>query len=335
MKREAPNLFAALLLGVFGNVLLTSQVGYSVRPGVLLFPISAAALTLAAVAFAWSWRILEKNPLARWSLMALLAMSSALEILRLWRLFSSAYPDGMSMFGICLMIVAPVIYLRRVSSIAQTANVVLSILLVTCVLLVISIAPQLRLFNLQSAPVTAQQVQTTFLAQAVLFPEYLLPALWPGSARFGKHTLLRLSLFGVTFSVAAHFVLELFFGAGAPLQENPLHTAAQSGALSIFNRLEWLQLILWTMIVTIKLAMYLYAGVHLMGGAACKSENNAVGLDRFPFYFGLMLLLCALWRSADIDRLASVRNLLLLIFTGMVILGGAFRWLLGARAKTA
>ena len=32
MKREAPNLFAALLLGVFGNVLLTSQVGYLVRP---------------------------------------------------------------------------------------------------------------------------------------------------------------------------------------------------------------------------------------------------------------------------------------------------------------
>ena len=333
MKREAPNLFAALLLGVFGNVLLTSQVGYCVRPGVLLMPISAVALTLAALAFGWAWRLLGQNLLVRWSLLALLAMSSALEILRLWRLYSSAYPDGMSMFGICLMIVAPVIYLRRVSSIAQTANVVLAVLLVTSVLLVISIAPELRLFNLQCVGLSEQQVQATFLAQMVLFPEYLLPALWPGSARFGKHTLLRLSVFGAGFSVAAHFVLELFFGADAPLQENPLHTAAQSGALSIFNRLEWLQLILWTMIVTIKLAMYLYAGVHLMGGYACKSENNAVGLDRFPFYFGLMLFLCALWRSADIDRLVFARNLLLAVFAGLIVTGGVFRWLLGAKPK--
>ena len=333
MKREAPNLFAALLLGVFGNVLLTSQVGYSVRPGILLLPMSAAGLTLAAWSLAWAWRLLGQNMLVRWSLLALLAMSSAVEILRLWRLFSSAYPDGMSMFGICLMIVAPVIYLRRVSSIAQTANVVLTILLVTSVLLVISIAPELRLFNLQCTALTGQQVVTTLMAQMVLFPEYLLPALWPGSARFGKHTLLRLSAFGMSFSVAAHFILELFFGADAPLQENPLHTAAQSGALSIFNRLEWLQLILWTMIVTIKLAMYLYAGIHLMGGNACKSENNAVGLDRFPFYFGLMLFLCAMWRSADIDRLAAVRNFLLAVFAGLIVLGGVFRWLLGTRPK--
>lgn len=333
MKREAPNLFAALLLGLFGNVLLCSQVGYYVRPGVLIMPMSAAVLVLVAVAFSWAWRLVGQNLPVRWGLLALLAMGSAVEILRLWRLFVSAYPDGMSMFGICLMIVAPVIYLRRVSSIAQTANVVLALLLVICVLLVASIAPELQLYNLQCVRLTRDQVQRTFLAQVVLFPEYLLPALWPGSARFGKHTLLRLSVFGVGFSVAAHFILELFFGADAPLQENPLHTAAQSGALSIFNRLEWLQLILWTMIVTIKLAMYLYAGVHLMGGHACKSENNAVGLDRFPFYFILMLFLCALWRSADIDRLATARDLLLAVFVGLIVLGGVFRWLLGARPK--
>lgn len=333
MKREAPNLFAALLLGVFGNVLLSSQVGYYVRPGALMMLVSAAALTLAASAFSWAWQLVGQDRPVRWILLALLAMSSAVEILRLWRLFVSAYPDGMSMFGICLMIVVPVIYLRRVSSIAQTANVVLAVLLVTSVLLVASIAQELRLYNLQCVSLTGEQVRRTFLAQAVLFPEYLLPALWPGSARFGKRTLLRLSVFGVGFSVAAHFILELFFGADAPLQENPLHTAAQSGALSIFNRLEWLQLILWTMIVTIKLAMYLYAGVHLMGGHACKSENNAVGLDRFPFYFILMLFLCALWRSADIDRLAIARDLLLAAFVGLIVLGGVFRWLLGARPK--
>lgn len=327
MKREAPNLFAALLLGIFGNVLLSSQVGYCVRPGVLLLPVSVILLTGVSVAFSRAWQAAEQKAIARWSLLALLAMSSALEILRLWRLLASVYPDGMNMFGICLMIVVPVIYLRRVSSIAQTANVVLSVLLVSSLLLVISVAPQLHISNLQCVPVSREQISATLWAQVVLYPEYLLPALWPDSARFGRHTLLRLAGWGLSFSLSDHLLLELFFGADAPLQENPLHTAAQSGALSVFNRLEWLQLILWTMIVTIKLALYLYAGVHLMGGNACKSENNAVGLDRFPCYFGLLLFLCVLWRSSDIDNLISIRNILVLAYTILIVLGGVWHWL--------
>lgn len=335
MKREAPNLFAAVLLGVFGNVLLSSRSGYWVRPGILLLPVSVAALTIASMAFAWAWRRVGQSPLARWLLLAMLAMSSAVEILRLWRLFESAYPDGMSMFGVCLMIVAPVIYLRRVSSIAQTANVVLAVLLVASVFMVVSIAPQLRVSNLQCVPLSLQQAKTTLWAQLVLYPELLLPSLWPDSARFGKHTLLRLAGWGLVFSAAVHLVLELFFGADALMQENPLHTAAQSGAFSIFNRLEWLQLILWMMVVTIKLAMYLYAGVHLMGGHACKSENNAVGLDRFPFYFGLMLFLCALWRSADVNMLTGIRNGLLLAYAAVIVLGGVVQWLLEPKSEPA
>ncbi len=327
MKREAPNLFAALLLGIFGNVLLSSQVGYCVRPGVLLLPVSVVILTGIATVFSYAWRVAGQKTLARWGLLALLAMSSALEILRLWRLLASVYPDGMNMFGICLMIVVPVIYLRRVSSIAQTANVVLSILLVSSILMALSIAPQLHVSNLQCVPLSRDQITSTLWAQVVLYPEFLLPALWPDSARFGRHTLLRLAGWGLAFSLADHLLLELFFGVDAPIQENPLHTAAQSGALSVFNRLEWLQLILWTMIVTIKLALYLYAGVHLMGGNACKSENNAVGLDRFPCYFGLLLFLCILWRSSDIDSLMTTRNVLVLVYTIFIVLGGVWHWL--------
>lgn len=335
MKREAPNLFAALLLGVFGNVLLSSQAEYWVRPGLLLLPLSIMLLTTVSLAFSWAWEQVGQSKVTHWLLLVLLAMSSAIEILRLWRLFVSAYPDGMSMFGICLMIVAPVIYLRRVSSIAQTANVVLAVLFVASVFMVISIASQLRLSNLQSIPLSARQVEITVCAQSILYPEFLLPALWPGSARFGKHTLLRLAGFGLTFSAAVHLLMELFFGADAPLRENPLHTVAQSGALSIFNRLEWLQLILWTMVVTVKLALYLYAGVHLMGGRACQSENNAVGLDRFPFYFGLMLFLCALWRSADVTMLLKIRNGLLLLYAVAIIAGGVCRWLLKQKTESA
>ena len=84
-----------------------------------------------------------------------------------------------------------------------------------------------------------------------------------------------------------------------PLRADPVHAAARCGALSIFNRLEWLQFILWVMAVTVKLALYLYALVRLLGGRS-KAENSAAGLDRFPCVSGRHL--AALRRAAQ-DRL--------------------------------
>ena len=62
-----------------------------------------------------------------------------------------------------------------------------------------------------------------------------------------------------------------------------LYTPPRGAGRWIFNRLEWLQFILWVMAVTVKLALYLYALVRLLGGQS-KAENSAAGLDRFPLY---------------------------------------------------
>ena len=70
------------------------------------------------------------------------------------------------------------------------------------------------------------------------------------------------------FDAAVHLLLELFFGAAMPTRQTPVQGAAQCGALSIFNRLEWLQILLWCMVVTVRLALYLYAMVELWGGRA-------------------------------------------------------------------
>ena len=80
-----------------------------------------------------------------------------------------------------------------------------------------------------------------------------------------------------------HLILELFYGAAMPLHIDPAHAAARCGALSIFNRLEWLQFILWVMAVTVKLALYLYALVRLLGGQN-KAEDSAAGMDWIPLY---------------------------------------------------
>ena len=59
MKRENPDLYAALLLGGLLHTLLCAQARYGARAGLLALPFSAAALTLAAVLFARAWRQLE------------------------------------------------------------------------------------------------------------------------------------------------------------------------------------------------------------------------------------------------------------------------------------
>lgn len=332
MKRQNPNLLPALLCGVCAGVLLSGRSGYWVRPGLWAAPASMAALWLTGVAFAWAWRQAKGCRVCEMALLALLGASSALEILRLWRLYESVYADGVGMFGVCLMIVLPVIYLRRVSSIAQTSRVVLSLLAVGGALMLLAIAPQLHVTNLQQAACSPSGLGAAFASQTVLYPELLLPALWPQEEKRGRHASARLAVATVTVSVGMHLLLELFFGAGMPLRENPLHAAAQSGALSIFNRLEWLQLILWTMLVTVKLALYLYAGVRLIGGRTGQKDNNAVGLDRFPFYFLLMLFLCALLRDSDLDLLFAWRNGAAWALAALVLTGGVFRWLFGKKA---
>lgn len=332
MRDKTPSLFAALLVCLLVNVLLSRQTGYWTRAGVLVAPVSVLALAATGWMFAHSWR-LGANRFTRALFAVLLAVSSVLELLRMWQLSTTLYPDGVTLAAICLTVLLPVIYLRRVSAISQTANVLLCLLLLATAVMVLSIAGRLRPYNLQAHALTAAGLGDAAWAQWSLYPEFLLPALWPDRDKRGAHTLLRLSAFTVAFGLAAHGTLELFFGAAMPGRQNPLHTAAQSGALSVFNRLEWLQLMLWTMVISLKLALYLYAMIRLCGGES-KAEDSAVGLDRFPLYFAAMLLACVLLRDIDTEQAFTLRNAAAWGFAGLVGIEGGLKWLLSARQNS-
>ena len=53
------------------------------------------------------------------------------------------------------------------------------------------------------------------------------------------------------------------------------------------------------MVVTVRLALYLYAMVELWGGRA-GAGSAAAGLDRYPLYFGGMALLCTVLRTVTL-----------------------------------
>ena len=291
MKRECPSLFAALLVSLLVNVLLRSQTAYWPRAGLFSAVVCAPLLAGVGWLFARSWR-LAADPVYKLLFGALLVYTSVLELLRLWQLADRLYPGAVTLTSVCLLVVLPVVYLRRVSALSQTAYAVLCLLVLATVAMLASVLPRLCIVNLQTAALTQGDFFAAVRDQLTLYPEYLLPALWPEQDKRGRHTLLRLAAWALAFDVGMHLILELFYGAAMPLRIDPVHAAARCGALSIFNRLEWLQFILWVMAVTVKLALYLYALVRLLGGQN-KAEDSAAGLDRFPLYPGGVWLLCA------------------------------------------
>lgn len=321
MKRECPSLFAALLVSLLVNVLLRSQTAYWPRAGLFSAVVCAPLLAGVGWLFARSWR-LAADPVYKLLFGALLVYTSVLELLRLWQLADRLYPGAVTLTSVCLLVVLPVVYLRRVSALSQTAYAVLCLLVLATVAMLASVLPRLCIVNLQTAALTQDDFLAAVRDQLTLYPEYLLPALWPEQDKRGRHTLLRLAAWALAFDVGMHLILELFYGAAMPLRIDPVHAAARCGALSIFNRLEWLQFILWVMAVTVKLALYLYALVRLLGGQN-KAEDSAAGLDRFPLYPGGIWLLCAVLRKLDLDAALSLRNVLTWSFVGLTWIGGA------------
>ena len=219
MKRDRPSLWAALTTGVLVNVLLRSQSAYWPRAGALAALVCAPLLAAAAWAFARAWRA-GQSPLLRLLFAALLAYSAALELLHFWALTQRLY-TGLPLTVVCLMLLLPGVYLRRVSAISQTAHVVLCLLLLASGFMLLTVLPRLRVTNLQTFALRPADLLTAAQEQLTLYPEYLLPALWPQRGRQKRCPLLRLALAALWFDVGIHLVLELFYGARCRCASTP------------------------------------------------------------------------------------------------------------------
>ena len=165
-----------LLLSILADTLLRLHTGYWARAGLLALPASAAVL--AAVLFVSVDQLAGKRPAAKSSL-CFAGNQFSIEILRLHALFGSVYPGTLGLAGTCFVVLAPVIYLRREPALRQTANALLVFGAACMAIMVLSVAPRLRVPNLHAAPLTGQDWQAAFVSQLALPPEYLLFALWP------------------------------------------------------------------------------------------------------------------------------------------------------------
>lgn len=325
MKRDCPSLLAALTVGVLVNVLLRSQSAYWPRAGVATALLCAPLLAAIGSLFAKAWQS-GTSPLLRLLFAILLFYTSALELLQFWNLAQRLYPGAISLTALCLTTLLPVIYLRRVSAISQTAHVVLCLLILAFGFMLLTVLPRLHITNLQMVPLQISDFTTAAKEQLTLYPEYLLPALWPQQQmRERHHPLLRLAMIALWFDVGVHWILELFYGASMPNRIDPIHAVARCGALSVFNRLESLQLILWVMAITLKLALYLYAICLLL--TKSPQRSTSIQLGNFPIYLGGLWILCALLQKTDIRLALQMRNAWTWAFVLLTGMGGAAAWL--------
>lgn len=325
MKGSNPSLFGALLLSLLVRCLLRAQTLYWTRTGLLTLVPGVLFSALAGILFARAWPV-AKCRLLCLLFSAVLMLGAIQDLLSLWRLYTAAYPDAVSLFGICLTVLIPVLYLRRVSSIAQTANVVLGLLLAAALVLVLSLASRLQIVNLQ-ADTSAADLKNAVAARCVIFPELLLPALRQEKKQPVNRTVFRLAAFGSLFEVGMHLILELFYGAAMPQMDNPLHQAARCGSLSVFDRLEWLQLIVWTMALSVKLGLYGYAAAYLLG-LHTAGENSLHGLPRCIGVSALLTALCLLAARREPAELAVWQNAAVWSLLGAAVLWGGIRWVI-------
>ena len=145
MQKSNVDFYPVLLLSILADTLLRLHTGYWARAGLLALPASAAVLAAVLLLVSTSW---QGNALLQKVLCVLLAISSALEILRLHALFGSVYPGTLGLAGTCFVVLAPVIYLRREPALRQTANALLVFGAACMAIMVLSVAPRLRVPNL-------------------------------------------------------------------------------------------------------------------------------------------------------------------------------------------
>ena len=126
------------------------------------------------------------------------------------------YPGTLGLAGTCFVVLTPVIYLRREPALRQTANALLVFGAACMAIMVLSVAPRLRVPNLHAAPLTGQDWQAAFVSQLALPPEYLLFALWPPQPGQRCRKAVTFAASALGFDAAVHLLLELFFGATMP-----------------------------------------------------------------------------------------------------------------------
>lgn len=212
MQKSNVDFYPVLLLSILADTLLRLHTGYWARAGLLALPASAAVLAAVLLLVSTSWQ--ETPCCKKFSVFCWQSVQH-------WK-FCACTPCLAACTPVHWGWRAPVLSCWHRSStsggpaLRQTANALLVFGAACMAIMVLSVAPRLRVPNLHAAPLTGQDWQAAFVSQLALPPEYLLFALWPPQPgqRCRKAATFAASALG--FDAAVHLLLELFLARPCP-----------------------------------------------------------------------------------------------------------------------
>lgn len=265
----------------------------------------------------------QPSRLAAGVLFFALAFSAGLEILQGQRFYAYVMDRPLMPGAFFLLVLAAALYGADAgfSSLDRAAGAVLALTALSAGILLLSVLPQLRFSNLQTAPVTLPELWTKAKGQLYLPPELvLLPLLCKhGSGKRSSKLLL------LAFAVSSGLCIlgEMTLGTAYTGREQPVYTIARLGGISVFRRLDAVHIGVWMLLFVLKISLYT-AGLCRTGELAFRIANGRParcaaalsitaalligfeGTEKMLFAVqqillgaGMLLMLAAGWRKKD------------------------------------
>ena len=192
---------------------------------------------------------------------AALAVSVVCQLYQLQRVYSATLETELSRFWSTLVVGAAVLYgvHAGLGGLTRTANAFLWVCVGAAALLLLSVAGQLRVNNLQTGATPWARLWQAVPVRLLALPEFLLPAWLAATPRTGRRVAAGV-LAGYAVLLALLAVLgEAVLGAGYAGQSHPVYTVARLGGVSVFRRLDAIHVSVWLLLALLRLMLSVWA----------------------------------------------------------------------------
>lgn len=266
--------------------------------------IFSAAIQMLVISFAF-WLLctlgnsILKNKVTVLLFLIISVLSVALEIIQGERFYSYVMQSELSVgmfLGIIFLAGFYGVY-SGLDALSRTASIILTLTTFSILLLVISIASQLRFTNLQPASFELNTIGNAVLSQLYLPPELFFWSILRKESNQNNSSHAN-KVFGGLFVASSLFSLlgEMTMGKAYQEQEHPLFTIARLGGISVFRRLDALHISIWLLLFLVKVTVYFAMIVLLIKKVFPTLKSYC------PYYVvvvGVLGVFLATWSQAE------------------------------------
>lgn len=238
--------------------------------------------------------------------------TASVDLLDLNRFYQSAYPNQLHgwLLGILLLGAAGMMTGGELRTLKHLTRLMFPLLGISLALLTLSCAGLFHTSNLTAWEGTEILREAFSLRDLIPWPEYLALVLW--GSREGTAPLFWVPAARTGISAFILTLAELALGdRGARW---PAHSLSLLGQLSVFNRLEWIQITVWLLLLMTRLAFLIYLAGRL-------TENFPWWINTAAIWTGFLCL-----SMLDATRVWAVQRAVLWGTAGIILIRGLCRW---------